>query len=320
MLRSPPRYSSPSLPPLDESDRKLIDALMRDGRASGRELAQQTGISEANVSRRLARLIEERSIRILGFVPPECLGLQVQFETYLHVKGDVDSIAQDLLRHPEFSFIQSSFGAWNLVLFGVVSDSRALVDLLDRTVISHPFVHAAETCTVLELPDQPQVPPATQRDLDHTDRLIIRQLQADGRMSFTDIATNTGISATSAADRFRRLVADGVVRIMTLPDPTRIGLHLSGLAQLQLDRPTREVVQELRAFPELDFLTIMSGAFPVGCEFYVRDGMHFDSLRAKLLAIRGVRDIRLMVHRKLYRQTFEWGTVGVEAPTQAAAR
>lgn len=320
MLRSPPRYSSPSLPPLDESDRRLIEALMKDGRASGRELAQQTGISEANVSRRLARLIEERSIRILGFVPPELLGMHVQFCTYLHVKGDVDAIAQDLLRHPEFSFIQSSFGAWDLVLFGVVQSSRALVDLLDRSVISHPLVHASETCTVLEFPGQPQGPSAAQRDLDHTDRLIIRQLQTDGRMSFTDIATNTGISATSAADRFRRLVGDGVVRIVALPDPTRIGLHLSGLAQLLLDRPTREIVNELRTFPEVDFLTVMSGTFPVGCEFHVRDGMHFDSLRARLLAIRGVRDIRLMVHRKLYRQTFEWGMAGTEAPVVAAAR
>ena len=78
MLRSPPRYTNPALPPLDESDRKIIDCLMRDGRASGRELAQSTGISEANVSRRLARLLEERSVRILGFVPPECLGMHVQ--------------------------------------------------------------------------------------------------------------------------------------------------------------------------------------------------------------------------------------------------
>ena len=74
MLHSPPRFSDPSLPPLDEADRKIIDILMLDGRASGRELAQQTGISEANVSRRLARLIEEKSVRVLGFVPPEFLG------------------------------------------------------------------------------------------------------------------------------------------------------------------------------------------------------------------------------------------------------
>ena len=310
MLRSPPRYTSPALPPLDESDRKIIDCLMRDGRASGRELAQSTGISEANVSRRLARLLEERSVRILGFVPPECLGMHVQFVSYLRVKGDVDTVANDLLKYPDFSFVQSAFGAWDLVLYGVVHNSTALVELLDRSIISHPNVHAAETCTVLEFPTQPTTAPegARARTIDQTDRMIIRQIQSDGRMSFTDIATNTGTSATSAADRFRRLVADGIVRIVAMPDPSRIGLHLSGLIQMVLDRPTREVVDQLRTVPELGFITVMSGSYPVGCEFHVRDGEHFDALRARLLTMKGVRDLRVMVHRKLYRQTFEWGT------------
>ena len=146
------------------------------------------------------------------------------------------------------------------------------------------------------------------RPLDQVDRMIIRQVQADGRMSFTEIATNTGTSATSAADRFRRLVADGIVRIVAMPDPTRIGLHLSGLIHLVLDRPTREVVERLRGVPEIGFITVMSGSYPIGCEFQVRDGQHFDALRAKLLAMPGVRDLRALVHRKLYRQTFEWGT------------
>lgn len=308
MLRSPPRYTSPALPPLDESDRKIIDCLLRDGRASGRELAQSTGISEANVSRRLARLLEERSVRILGFVPPECLGMHVQFVSYLRVKGDVETVASHLLKYPDFSFVQSAFGAWDLVLYGVVHNSTALVELLDRSIISHPMVHAAETCTVLEFPSQPPAPAGgSLRPLDQTDRMIIRQVQADGRMSFTDIATNTGTSATSAADRFRRLVADGIVRIVAMPDPTRIGLHLSGLIQLVLDRPTREMVEQLRTVPELGFITVMSGSYPIGCEFQVRDGQHFDALRARLLAMPGVRDLRALVHRRLYRQTFEWG-------------
>lgn len=309
MLRSPPRYTNPALPPLDESDRKIIDCLMRDGRASGRELAQSTGISEANVSRRLARLLEERSVRILGFVPPECLGMHVQFVSYLRVKGDVETVANDLLKYPEFSFVQSAFGGWDLVLYGVVHTSTALVELLDRSIISHPMMHASETCTVLEFPSQPAAPAgAGLRPLDQVDRMIIRQVQADGRMSFTEIATNTGTSATSAADRFRRLVADGIVRIVAMPDPTRIGLHLSGLIHLVLDRPTREVVERLRGVPEIGFITVMSGSYPIGCEFQVRDGQHFDALRAKLLAMPGVRDLRALVHRKLYRQTFEWGT------------
>lgn len=312
MLRSPPRYSDPSLPPLDEADVKLVQMLLSDGRASGRDLAQRTGLSEANVSRRLARLIDERSVRIIGFVPPEYLGLSVQFATYIRVRGDVDSVASDMSRHPAFSFISAGFGAWDLILFGVAPDSPSVTTILDEAVLAHPNVHLAETRTVLEFADgtrkvDPLHAMRAPRDIDATDRQIIRQVQADGRMSFTDIANSTGISATSAADRFRKLSADGILRVLTLPDPTRIGLNLSGIMCLQVSRPAREVVGRLAAFPEVSFLSVMTGSHPVAFEFNVRDGAHFDDLRARILRTDGVLTDQTTVHRKLHRQSFVWG-------------
>jgi Lrp/AsnC family transcriptional regulator for asnA, asnC and gidA len=312
MLRSPPRYSDPSLPPLDDADVKLVQMLLSDGRASGRDLAQRTGLSEANVSRRLARLIEERSVRIIGFVPPEYLGLSVQFATYIRVRGDVDSVAADMCRHPAFSFISAGFGAWDLVLYGVAPDSPTVASILDEAVLAHPNVHLAETRTVLEFADatrgvEPSHALHAPREIDATDRQIIRQVQADGRMSFTEIANNTGISATSAADRFRKLSADRILRVLTLPDPTRIGLNLSGLMTLQVARPAREVVASLSAFPEVGFLSIMTGSHPVAFEFNVRDGAHFDDLRARILRTEGVLTDQTTVHRKLHRQSFVWG-------------
>ncbi|MFZ4465856.1 MAG: Lrp/AsnC family transcriptional regulator [Phycisphaerales bacterium] len=312
MLRSPPRYSDPSLPPLDDADVKLVQMLMLDGRASGRDLAQRTGLSEANVSRRLARLIDERSVRIIGFVPPEYLGLTVQFTTYIRVRGDVDSVATDMSRHPAFSFISAGFGAWDLILFGVAPDSPSVTSILDEAVLAHPHVHLAETRTVLEFADatrrvEPHHALHAPRDIDATDRQIIRQVQADGRMSFTDVANNTGISATSAADRFRKLSSDGILRVLTLPDPTRIGLNLSGVMSLQVSRPAREVIARLAAFPEVSFLCVMTGSHPVAFEFNVRDGAHFDDLRARILRTEGVLTDQTTVHRKLHRQSFVWG-------------
>ena len=312
MLRSPPRYSDPSLPPLDEADVKLVQMLLSDGRASGRDLAQRTGLSEANVSRRLARLIDERSVRIIGFVPPEYLGLSVQFATYIRVRGDVDSVAADMCRHPAFSFISAGFGAWDLILFGVAPNSPSVTSILDEAVLSHPNVHLAETRTVLEFADptrkvEPHHALHAPRDIDATDRQIIRQVQGDGRMSFTDIANNTGISATSAADRFRKLSAVGILRVLTLPDPTRIGLNLSGIMSLQVSRPAREVIAKLSACPEVSFLSVMTGSHPVAFEFNVRDGAHFDNLRARILRTEGVLTDQTTVHRKLHRQSFVWG-------------
>lgn len=314
MLRSPPRYSDPSLPPLDDADRKLIAMLAADGRASGRDLAQQTGISEANVSRRLARLIEERSVRIIGFVPPELLGLEIQFCLYARVRGSVDAAAESLLKSPEFSYVVGCFGEDDLVAYGVVEDGLALNALLDRAIRGNPLLYRVRTDAVLAFAgtERTEATQSVARPIDRTDRLIIREVQRDGRISFTDIAQRTGISATSAADRFRRLVGDGTVRIVTLPDPTRIDLHLSGLFQFHVTQPLAAILPRLEAVPELVFTSTCTGNNSILSEFNVRDELHFDELRGRVLAIPGVDSVTVNVLRRVYRQEFDWGSIPVE--------
>ena len=288
--------------------------LASDGRASGRDLAQQTGISEANVSRRLARLIEERSVRIVGFVPPEVLGLEVQFAVHMRVRGSVDAAAESLLKHPEFSYVVGCFGEDDLVAYGVAENGVALSNLLDRSVRGNPLLYRVRSETVLSVAGAERATGAAPlpRTIDRTDRLIIREVQRDGRISFTDIAQRTGISATSAADRFRRLLSDGTVRILTLPDPPRVDLNLSGLMQFHLSQPISAVLPKLAAFTELAFLSACTGRVSMQCEFNVRDEAHFDELRGKLLAVSGVDYVGVNILRRIYRQSFEWGGIPAE--------
>jgi DNA-binding Lrp family transcriptional regulator len=288
--------------------------LASDGRASGRDLAQQTGISEANVSRRLARLLEERSVRIVGFVPPEVLGLEVQFAVHMRVRGSVDAAAESLLKHPEFSYVVGCFGEDDLVAYGVAENGIALSNLLDRSIRGNPLLYRVRSETVLSFAGAERATGAAPlpRTIDRTDRLIIREVQRDGRISFTDIAQRTGISATSAADRFRRLLSDGTVRILTLPDPPRVDLNLSGLMQFHLSQPISAVLPKLAAFTELAFLSACTGRVSVQCEFNVRDEAHFDELRGKLLAVSGVDYVGVNILRRIYRQSFEWGAIPAE--------
>jgi Lrp/AsnC family transcriptional regulator for asnA, asnC and gidA len=177
---------------------------------------------------------------------------------------------------------------------------------------ANPLFHGVETRVVLEYADAGQSQPlagepAADREVDRTDRQIIRHVQGDGRISFTDIAQHTGISATSAADRFRRLVADRVVRILTLPDPARVSLNLSGVFSVSASRPSREVTHTLAAMPEISFLCVTTGTSPVQGEFQVRDGAHFDELRARIMGVPGIKDVRVSLLRKLYRHSFVWG-------------
>ncbi|MHB2024273.1 MAG: Lrp/AsnC family transcriptional regulator [Mycobacteriales bacterium] len=67
-----------------------------------------------------------------------------------------------------------------------------------------------------------------------TDRTILRLLLADGRMSFTDLARETGLSVSAVHQRVRRLEARGVLRgYAARIDPAAAGLPLTAFVSIK---------------------------------------------------------------------------------------
>ena len=61
--------------------------------------------------------------------------------------------------------------------------------------------------------------------LDDKDRTIIELLQADGRMPFTKIATEVGLTEGAIRQRVQRLSDAGVMQIVAVTDPLSLGLR-----------------------------------------------------------------------------------------------
>ncbi|WP_184929235.1 Lrp/AsnC family transcriptional regulator [Saccharothrix ecbatanensis] len=69
--------------------------------------------------------------------------------------------------------------------------------------------------------------------LEPTDRAILRELAADGRCSFTDLAERVGLSVSAVHQRVRRLEQRGVVRgYAARLDGDEIGLPLTAFISL----------------------------------------------------------------------------------------
>src|SRR5262249_14137235 len=66
------------------------------------------------------------------------------------------------------------------------------------------------------------------------DRQIMTLLAHDGRMSFTDLAKETGLSVSAVHQRVRRLQARGAIRgFGALLDPEEIGLPLTAFVSIK---------------------------------------------------------------------------------------
>jgi len=84
--------------------------------------------------------------------------------------------------------------------------------------------------------------------LDRTDRQILRALQADGRISMTDLAKLVNLSDSPCVERVRRLERNGFILGYTaLLNPYQLGASLLAFVQVRL---TGSSPQTLDAFHE----------------------------------------------------------------------
>lgn len=71
--------------------------------------------------------------------------------------------------------------------------------------------------------------------MDAIDREIIGELRVNARLPFSALGAAVGLSANAAADRVRRLVADGAIRAFTVVvDPAVEGRGLEALVDVRL--------------------------------------------------------------------------------------
>jgi Lrp/AsnC family leucine-responsive transcriptional regulator len=82
--------------------------------------------------------------------------------------------------------------------------------------------------------------------LDATDSAIVRLLQEDGRMSTAELSRAISMSASSTADRVRRLTDLGILRgYRAVIDPSALGYSLTAFVRLRLPTPAGKAFNEL---------------------------------------------------------------------------
>ncbi|TJZ57559.1 Lrp/AsnC family transcriptional regulator [Streptomyces piniterrae] len=135
---------------LDATDRALLAALAKDGRAGLPELAAATSRSTSSVQRHLDRLRADGALGFSVDFDPQHLGYQMMTHLWLRVApGELSTIGTTLAAHPEIAFAAATTGPHNLVASGVFRGSDDLYHYLDHRVGSLPGIQAIETAPIL---------------------------------------------------------------------------------------------------------------------------------------------------------------------------
>jgi Lrp/AsnC family transcriptional regulator for asnA, asnC and gidA len=118
---------------LDELDFKLLACLQKDGRASFTVMAEQLDVSVGTVRARVNRLIESRTIQLIGRVEPEKVGFHSYACISLSVKPACkkEAVALAICDLPEVSFLAMTSGEFDLEVDVMCRDNQHLVDFVN---------------------------------------------------------------------------------------------------------------------------------------------------------------------------------------------
>jgi Lrp/AsnC family transcriptional regulator, regulator for asnA, asnC and gidA len=157
---STPTRRRPGEPPasgpvtLDDADRKIIGVLQRDGRCPYGTIAEQVGLSEAAVRRRVQRLREAGIMEIVAVTDPLQLGFSREALVGIRVQGDVRLVADKIASIDEVNYVVLCAGSFDILAELVTVDDDSLVHLLNDAIRSIPGVTEVETFLYLKLAKQ----------------------------------------------------------------------------------------------------------------------------------------------------------------------
>ena len=142
------------------------------------------------------------------------------------------------------------------------------------------------------------------------DKRIIEHLQQDGRRPFTQIAADLGVSEAAVRARTNRLVERGILQVVGVTDPLKLGFHQQAMIGVRCERDRLlQVAEAVSSFAEVDYVVITAGAFDLLIEVVCEDNdalLRF--LTERLRAVDGVRETETFVYLRMVKQTYQWGT------------
>jgi len=131
-------------------DRKLVNALLGDGRASLRSLAEDLDVSVTTISNHLSDLEEEGIIH--GYTPKVdygALGYDVTAILQLKIEGEsLLDVTEDLAEHDQMISVYEVTGDYDIIAIGKFTDTDDMNDEI-KDLLTDPAINESNTSVVL---------------------------------------------------------------------------------------------------------------------------------------------------------------------------
>jgi Lrp/AsnC family transcriptional regulator for asnA, asnC and gidA len=133
-------------------------------------------------------------------------------------------------------------------------------------------------------------------------------LYRNGRMPYSEMARTLGSNEATVRKRVERLLRNGVVEIVGVSNPYRLGLDTHVLIGIEVDlNRLDEVAEQLAAMEEFSYVACASGEYDiVTVAVFASDAELYQFLSQKLAHVEGIRKTYTVHLLRLMRRTFSY--------------
>jgi len=141
------------------------------------------------------------------------------------------------------------------------------------------------------------------------DQKILQSLQEDGRISFTDLAKQVGLTTTPCIERVRKLEREGYIKGYTaLLDAQKLEVGLVVFVQVRLNRSSKQTFEDfrraIRKLAEVQECYLVTGSFDFLVKARMRDmAAYRDFLEESILSLPGVQDSTSIAAMDIIKET-----------------
>jgi Lrp/AsnC family transcriptional regulator for asnA, asnC and gidA len=296
----------------DATDRKILLALRQNGRLSHVQLARDLDLNVSTVARRIEDLLAQEIIRIQAVPNPYQFG----YNAHAFITLDVDlirveSVAGRLARSRNVSLLNTSFGRFDILMVVDFPDWEMLQAFVKEELSHIEGIRKVETFLVSEIKKRyrglfTSTPPNSSLNIDDIDRRLVEELEKNGRASYAELAEKFGVSLATISRRLAALLDNNIIRIVAVPNPSRLGYLANAYIafQVQLEK-IEQVCQILSADPAVHLVMTMMNGFEVlaGVNFPGPE-MLYKFITAKIAAMDGVTNIETFIRAEIKKATY----------------
>lgn len=138
---------------LDELDTAIMQALLRDGRQSSRNIARLLNVSEGTVRARVQRIVSAGLMKVVAMVEPLALGVVGVIATIgLRVdRQQISTIADQISKLPGVLFVAVTVGSVDVSVSIAAEDQTQMLDVVLNQLRTLQGVKSTETLQMIDI-------------------------------------------------------------------------------------------------------------------------------------------------------------------------